>query len=69
LFSGRLTAHDIAGFARMAIQNNVRAMGPEEMATVTRDKSASWFIDFFTPVCFLVFFKFIITLFMFYFCG
>eukprot|EP00794_Sanderia_malayensis_P017549 gene17549-19299_t len=47
---GRLTAHDIAVFARESSASNVRALTPEDFPDVTTgDKN--FFIDFFAPWC------------------
>lgn len=53
IYYGRVTAHDVAAFARDASVIRLEALGPEDFDSqrVGPSSSALWFIDFFAPWC------------------
>ncbi|XP_052812519.1 dnaJ homolog subfamily C member 10-like [Mya arenaria] len=53
IYYGRVTAHDVAAFARDASLIRLEALGPRDFETqrVGPFSSQTWFIDFFAPWC------------------
>ena len=52
LIAGRVTAHDVAAFARDSVGIRLEALGPRdfESSRVGPSSHDAWFIDFFAPV-------------------
>ncbi len=49
-FAGRLTANDIAAFARDSSQTPVIVLGPEDFPDRVVHSQQPWFVDFYAPV-------------------
>lgn len=48
--AGRLTAHDVAAFAKDSVTAPLRALGPKDFPDRVVDSKDPWFVDFFAPV-------------------
>jgi len=60
-YTGRVTAHDVAAFARDASVIRLEALGPRDFESrrVGPASHEVWFVDFFAPVCTLLIYKFV----------
>lgn len=50
--TGRLTAHDIAAFAKDSVVTPIEALGPRDFPDRVVTSDEHWFVDFFAPVGF-----------------
>lgn len=50
-YYGRLTAHDVAAFAKDSVTAPLRALGPKDFPDRVVDSKDPWFVDFFAPWC------------------
>lgn len=50
-YYGRLTAHDVAAFAKDSITAPLMALGPKDFPDRVVDSKDPWFVDFFAPWC------------------
>ena len=50
IFAGRLTAHDIAAFAKDSAQTSVVVLGPGDFPDRVVNGAEPWFVDFYAPV-------------------
>ncbi len=49
-YTGRLTAHDIAAFARDSSENSVTVLGPNDFPARVVESEERWIVDFYAPV-------------------
>ncbi|XP_033101865.1 dnaJ homolog subfamily C member 10-like [Anneissia japonica] len=48
---GRMTAHDVAAFARESADSKLHMLGPEHFPDKVINSGEPWFVDFFSPQC------------------